>query len=418
MEKTNVVHVPVEAVRVRGMRLRSEHNVASLAGSIEHEGLHYPIIVDEELHLIDGLHRLKAHELLRRRTIAAQVRDVSEIQALLTEVSTNLERHELSAIERAEHVALKDRLLRAQGLRKPSHRPRKAEIFSAFPGVEGNDPRELVGNREIAAQMNLTERALRYDREIVRNLPDPIRKMVKELPIGNIQRDLRELARLNILEQACVVSLLASGEAKNVRDARRSMERQGTRLLAESTPRPEAGPEPYRTIVVDPPWSGEDSGDVDPFGKVAPSYQTMTLAEISELPVGDLAKEEDCHLYLWVTGRMMPHGPKLMEAWGFRYIQPLHWIKNRIGTGRYFRNSAELVLFGIRGARYLAVNDQSNVFHGDRGRHSEKPEEFYELVRRCSPGPRLEMFARTAHDGFDAWGAEVGGPRKAARTGA
>ena len=392
--------------------------MVSLAQSIEIEGLHQPIVVDEGLWLIAGRHRLEAFKMLGRGTIPANVKDVSELDSLLAEASENLERHELTAIERAEHVDLKFRILTAKGLLKPAHRPRKGATVAPFPNGDGSPGPGLVGNAEMAAELDLSKRTLQYDKEIVRNLPDPIRRLLRTLPIGDVQRELRALCRLNILEQAQVCSVIAGGEASSVRDAQRSIQRQGTRLLAEATPAPDFKPESYRTIVVDPPWSGADSGDADPFGKVAPAYQTMTLEEIADLPVGELAEDTDCHLYLWVTGRMMHHGPRLMEGWGFRYIQPMHWIKNRIGTGRYFRNSAELVLFGIRGTRLLAVNDQSNVFYGDRGRHSEKPEEFYELVRRCSPGPRLEMFARAAHIGFDAWGAEVGGPRKAARPGA
>jgi N6-adenosine-specific RNA methylase IME4 len=56
-----------------------------------------------------------------------------------------------------------------------------------------------------------------------------------------------------------------------------------------------------------------------------------------------------------------------------------------------------------------------NTSKGSSGAHSEKPDQFYEMVRECSPGPRLDMFARRAHDGYDAWPAEVGGARKAAR---
>lgn len=409
----DVREVPVAGVKVRGMRLRSEHDVASLASSIAVEGLHSPILVDEGMWLIDGLHRIKAFGLLGIETIPAHVKEATEADALLAEVTANLERHELNPVERAEHVLLKERLLAARGERKTQRGAgrKRGEIVSPL-FEDGRNGAGQMGNAEIAAAANLSTRAIQYDKRIARQLPDPIRRLVKTLPelegLRNSQRELRRLCALNIMEQARVVSVIAGGEAKTVRDALRSMARQGTRLLAEAAPASAgAGPADYRTIVVDPPWSGADSGDDDPFGKLAPAYHTMTLEEIADLPVGERAREDDCHLYLWVTGRMMHHGPRIMEGWGFRYIQPLHWIKNRIGTGRYFRNSAELCLFGIRGSRVLAVADQPNVFYGDRGRHSAKPKEFYEMVRRCSPGPRLELFAREANEGFDAEGAEI-----------
>jgi N6-adenosine-specific RNA methylase IME4 len=44
-----------------------------------------------------------------------------------------------------------------------------------------------------------------------------------------------------------------------------------------------------------------------------------------------------------------------------------------------------------------------------RGRHSEKPADFFALAERLSPGPRLELFARQARPGWDGWGDEYPG---------
>jgi N6-adenosine-specific RNA methylase IME4 len=46
-------------------------------------------------------------------------------------------------------------------------------------------------------------------------------------------------------------------------------------------------------------------------------------------------------------------------------------------------------------------------FAWPRGQHSEKPEAFYDLVDRVSPGPRLELFARSQRLGWDTWGNEA-----------
>jgi hypothetical protein len=57
----------------------------------------------------------------------------------------------------------------------------------------------------------------------------------------------------------------------------------------------------------------------------------------------------------------------------------------------------------------LLVHDLGTWFAAPRGPagHSSKPEAFYEIVRRASPGPRLEMFARGGRSGFTVWGAEA-----------
>ena len=51
--------------------------------------------------------------------------------------------------------------------------------------------------------------------------------------------------------------------------------------------------------------------------------------------------------------------------------------------------------------------DFKTLFEGKRRGHSRKPVEFYDLLRRVAPGPRIDLFSREGHEGFDAWGNEV-----------
>jgi N6-adenosine-specific RNA methylase IME4 len=157
----------------------------------------------------------------------------------------------------------------------------------------------------------------------------------------------------------------------------------------------------YYCIVIDPPWSPEDEGDVDQIGRAQPTYATMPISDIESLPVGDDA-EPDCHIYLWITNRSLPKGFALLTAWGFRYVTTLTWCKPSIGVGNYFRNNTEHVLFGIRGSLPLAAQDMGTWFAAKRGPagHSSKPDEFYDIVRRASPGPRAEWFGRQRREGF------------------
>lgn len=39
--------------------------------------------------------------------------------------------------------------------------------------------------------------------------------------------------------------------------------------------------------------------------------------------------------------------------------------------------------------------------------HSRKPDELYDLIEACSPGPYLELFARGRRDGWTWWGHGV-----------
>jgi N6-adenosine-specific RNA methylase IME4 len=144
-------------------------------------------------------------------------------------------------------------------------------------------------------------------------------------------------------------------------------------------------------------------------------YSTMRLDEIEELPVGRLAAAKS-HLYLWVPNALIAEGLRIMKAWGFTYKTNIVWYKVRKdggpdgrGVGFYFRNVTELVLFGVRGSmRTLkAGRRQVNLLATRKREHSRKPDELYDIIETCSPGPYLELFARHARPGWKQWGNEV-----------
>jgi N6-adenosine-specific RNA methylase IME4 len=199
-----------------------------------------------------------------------------------------------------------------------------------------------------------------------------------------------------------------AGTVRLATELRRQRHRDQNRELVNATAPVEiAVAATVPTVVLDPPWDYADEGNADPFGRGLPTYATMTMDQIADLPVAHLA-QPNAHLYLWVTNRSLPKGLALLERWGFRYVTCLTWHKSRFGMGTYFRGQSEHVLFGVRGSMPLLRKDAGTVFSGERpGRHSAKPDEFYRLVETCSPGPWLEMFARKLRQGWVSWGAEV-----------
>lgn len=160
------------------------------------------------------------------------------------------------------------------------------------------------------------------------------------------------------------------------------------------------------TIVIDPPWDWGDEGDQDQLGRARPDYATMTIEQLLDYPVGEVA-DVDCHLYCWITNRSLPKGFALVERWGFRYITMLSWPKPSFGMGNYFRGQTEHVLFGVKGEQSLKRKDASTLLpvwdRGPKG-HSSKPPEFHEFVETCSPGPYLEIFSRINRPGWTAIG--------------
>jgi N6-adenosine-specific RNA methylase IME4 len=142
----------------------------------------------------------------------------------------------------------------------------------------------------------------------------------------------------------------------------------------------------------------------------------MTLPEIQALPVAKLLAET-AHLYLWVPNALLPEGIQTLQSWGFNYKSNIVWHKIRKdggsdgrGVGFYFRNVTELVLFGVRGknARTLSAGRRQVNLIGTRKReHSRKPDELYDIIESCSPGPYLELFARGSRPNWDVWGNQA-----------
>lgn len=171
----------------------------------------------------------------------------------------------------------------------------------------------------------------------------------------------------------------------------------------------------YSTILADPPWQFQNrTGKVAPEHRRLLRYPTMELKEIMDLPVSKIAAAKS-HLYLWVPNALLLEGLKVMEAWGFTYKTNIVWYKVRKdggpdgrGVGFYFRNVTELLLFGVKGSlRTLQPGrTQVNLFATRKREHSRKPDEVFDIIEECSPGPYLELFARFPRPGWNQWGNE------------
>lgn len=172
----------------------------------------------------------------------------------------------------------------------------------------------------------------------------------------------------------------------------------------------------YKTVLADPPWRFLNrTGKVAPEHKRLSRYGTLSLEEIKEIPVY-LVSSNTSHLYLWVPNALLKEGLEVMEAWGFKYKSNIIWHKIRKdggpdgrGVGFYFRNTTEIILFGVRGnMRTLQPGrTQVNIIKTRKQEHSRKPDEVYNLIEQCSPGPYLEMFARGKRSNWDVFGNQA-----------
>lgn len=171
----------------------------------------------------------------------------------------------------------------------------------------------------------------------------------------------------------------------------------------------------YATVYLDPPWPERGGGKIK--RGADKHYPTMTVTQITLIPI-DLWAAWDCHLYLWVTNNYMKAGFDVLDAWGFRYVTTITWMKDRIGLGQYYRGLSEHCLFAVRGKIPYQLTPEGKrrqgvtCFYAPKSRvHSEKPAEMRRMIELVSPGPRIELFARARHQGWDGAGFDFDGRR-------
>ncbi len=167
----------------------------------------------------------------------------------------------------------------------------------------------------------------------------------------------------------------------------------------------------YGVIYADPEWRFEVySRDTGMDRGADNHYPTSGTDAICARPVGDIAAD-DCALFLWATVPMLPDALKVMSAWGFTYKSHCIWTKDKIGTGYWFRNAHELLLVGTKGDKLPAPamgTQWPSTIEARVGKHSAKPEKFYELIESYFPNlPKIELNARQARAGWDSWGNEA-----------
>jgi len=163
----------------------------------------------------------------------------------------------------------------------------------------------------------------------------------------------------------------------------------------------------FPILYADPPWRYEyiatDSRAIEN------QYPTMDLEKIKALPIADISAP-DAVLFLWATSPKLEEALEVMRSWGFKYRTSAVWDKEKIGMGYYFRQQHEFLLLGTKGDPPTPPEEARppSVFRAGRLKHSEKPEDVRKAIETMYPSlPRVELFARTKHSGWEVWGNEA-----------
>jgi 16S rRNA G966 N2-methylase RsmD len=221
--------IPIDQIRVNpeGRRALNPEKVAELAGSIRELGLLQPIGVRREtLELVYGYHRLEACRQLGWESIPVVFVDGNDLQARLAELHENLIRNELTALERAEHLAECERIYTQ--LYPDAKRP--------FGGSEAAQLRWHAGEtvspaftEYVSRETGLSQRAVQQDLQIAHHLVPEVKEQIRGTELADRKRELLVLARLEPERQKQVVARVLSGRADTVANALKQLQREESR---------------------------------------------------------------------------------------------------------------------------------------------------------------------------------------------
>jgi N6-adenosine-specific RNA methylase IME4 len=341
-----------------------EADYNALRENIRAKGVLVPLDVTAAGVVLDGHHRLRAARELGLETVP--VRLVKPADELLYLLEMALLRRQL---EKGPRAALAVELANVQGLRAEARERQRANLRNQ-PEVARLPPRGKT--REVLAPLAQVSPRLMHD-VLLLHEQDPV--LFQRVKAGELAPDTA---------------------ARRVRRARRDAQ------LTSAPPLPQG---PFDLLYADPPWQ---LGNPD--GPWAPENHYSTLPQ-EQIAAMSIPAAERAVLFLWGVNGELGQALEVMASWGFTYKANIVWVKPSIGLGRWVRNRHELLLVGCKGG-YPPPDPEDlpdSVVEGPRGRHSQKPDRFCELIEQMYPlASKLELFARgKPRPGWAAWGNEV-----------
>ena len=356
-----------------------------LKNSIINQGIQHPILITQDNQIIDGWHRLKIAKELGIKQVNVEVRNLPEKEAIELGCSVNIDRRHLSFEQQIEIL---------KKLRK-----QKAEIIKYF--------REKgLTQKEIEEKTGIPDSTI----------SDVEKRNISNSEIGNAYiSDLRYT--IPKYTEEIIAKRVESGEKQSrvaadfhITQARVSQIVRKVKARRRKPTPPDKIDAPskiYKTLVIDPPWPIKKiERDVRPDQGQYLDYPTMTIDEIKALPISKWVDPTGAHIYLWTTHKFLPVAFEVFKEWKVKYQCLLTWVKDVGFTPFSWMYSTEHVLFGRIGSLDLLKKGKRLDFRGKVREHSRKPDEFYDLIKEVSPGPRLDVFSREKRDGFDQWGNE------------
>ena len=345
-----------------------------LRASIAEHGLREPIVLHEGM-VLDGRNRLRACE---ETGTPPRFRELDGVDPLAFVLDANLHRRHLDESQRAMVAA---------------------RVATLPRGANQHTENSACSQGKAANMLSVSADSIQFARKVIdRATPE----LVAAVDDGTVKvSQAAQLADAEPDYQKAILDKVAEGLP--VLEARRQVKNESLK----TTPWPSGK---FRVFYFDPPWRyGSDLARAMPGSTSAlDHYPTMTIAELCALPVASLAMN-DAVLFMWVPSPILEECFEVIRAWGFAYKQLIVWDKVEHNFGSYVSSRCELLLICTRGSCTPEGNTLiDNVVSIKSGVHSQKPDEFREIIDSMYPhGPRIELFARQRHEGWHVWGNEV-----------
>jgi N6-adenosine-specific RNA methylase IME4 len=380
------------------IRPLSDEEFEKLKESIKLEGIRDPLVVWNGF-LIDGYHRYKiATELeIEFKTIEIDLPDKEAVKEWI--IKNQLGRRNLTSQEASYY---RGKLYESRKLNHGGDRKSKGQNVLLKTTAE-----------KIAEEYGVNESTIRRDAEFSKAVDKVAEKVGKEaknaILTGQINIPKKDVEKIiEIKEEAPeFIEPVLNGEITISKAVQETKRKKITEKLNDiETVEAKAVEGVFDVIVIDPPWPMEKiEREVAP-NQVEFEYPTMTIEEIKELKI---PCADDCHVWLWTTQKYLPVAFQILQAWNLKYVCTFVWHKP--GGFQPFelpQYNCEFALYAKKGnPKFGDLKDFKLCFDAPRGSHSEKPDFFYNLVRRVTAGRRLDMFNRRKIEGFETWGKEA-----------
>ena len=222
-----IADIEIPSKRRRSLNVKK---VTELAESIKANGLINPVTLhktENGLTLIAGLHRLEACKSLGFDRILCTIQEVSANQAELLEIDENLMRQELTVLEQADHIARREEILEAMGLRRQVGRYEKPEEHLPLLEPEksnGEIISPLKTTEDIADEIGLKPRSVQFRKQIAKNIDPEVKETLRDTEIANSTTQLVEVARMEPEKQKEFAEAVQSGEVSTVKEFKEKAE--------------------------------------------------------------------------------------------------------------------------------------------------------------------------------------------------